>query len=98
MRAVPLALKSGGWQEKSRGGWEARGRTNTPRAATEAQAKFQVTMATKRFCFTACDADLMGFVMGAMCRFKCTSAVQMDVNTALLPGFGWFIGIFLPDF
>lgn len=72
-----LALKGrgGGWQEKSRGDREARGRANTPRAAIKPQAKFQVsvTIATKQFYFTACDADLMDFVMGAMCRFNCTS-------------------------
>lgn len=60
-------------EEQRRLGGE--GAANTPRAAIKAQAKFQVsvTMATKRFYFTACDADLMDFVMGAMCRFKCTS-------------------------
>lgn len=58
--------RGGGWREKSGGGWEARGRASTPRAAIKAQAKFQVsvTMATKRFYFTACDADLMDFCDG----------------------------------
>ena len=68
-----LALKGrgGGWQQRR---WEVRGRSSTPRAAVKAQAKFQVlvTIANKKKYFTACDADLMDIVMGAMCRFKCT--------------------------